>query len=73
MLGRTVNEAASFRFLHSYLYEPQPATGQYWFSDNVWHDAKAELPWASDLNKLYDQRRRARGPADADAVPDLRG
>ena len=55
MLGRTVNEAASFRFLHSYLYEPRPATGQYWFSDNVWHDAKAELPWASDLNKLYNQ------------------
>src|SRR5688572_25511724 len=55
MLGRTVNQATSFRFLHSYLYEPQPATGQYWFSDNVWHDAKAELPWASDLNKLYNQ------------------
>ena len=55
MLGRTVNEATSFRFLHSYLYEPYPATGQYWFSDNVWHDAKAELPWASDLNKLYNQ------------------
>ena len=55
MLGRTVNEATSFRFLHSYLYEPQPATGQYWFSDNVWHDAKAELPWASDLKKLYNQ------------------
>ena len=55
MLGRTVNQATSFRFLHSYLYEPQPATGQYWFSDNVWHDAKAELPWASDLSKLYNQ------------------
>src|SRR5829696_2844530 len=55
MLGRTVNQATSFRFLHSYLYEPYPATGQYWFSDNVWHDAKAELPWASDLSKLYNQ------------------
>ncbi|HXH35705.1 MAG TPA: hypothetical protein VNJ54_15085, partial [Plantibacter sp.] len=55
MFARTVNEAASFRFLHSYLYEPQPATGQYWFSDNVWHDAKAEVPWASDLSKLYNQ------------------
>lgn len=55
MLGRTVGQAASFRFLHSYLYEPHPSTGQYWFSDNVWHDAKAELPWASDLSKLYDQ------------------
>jgi hypothetical protein len=55
MLARTVNEATSFRFLHSYLYEPYPATGQYWFSDNVWHDAKAELPWASDLKKLYNQ------------------
>ena len=49
-----------------------PATGQYWFSDNVWHDAKAELPWASDLNKLYNQERRPRRPADADAVPHLR-
>jgi hypothetical protein len=55
MIGRTIGQAASFRFLHSYLYEPQPATGKYWFSDNVWHDAKAELPWASDLSKLYDQ------------------
>lgn len=55
MLGRTVGQAASFRFLHSYLYEPHPSTGQYWFSDNVWHDAKAEVPWASDLSKLYDQ------------------
>jgi len=55
MLGRTVGEAASFRFLHSYLYEPYPSTGQYWFSDNVWADAKAELPWASDLSKLYNQ------------------
>jgi len=35
MLGRSVNQATSFRFLHSYLYEPWPATGQYWLSDNV--------------------------------------
>ena len=55
MLARSVNQAASFRFLHSYLYEPHPQTGRYWFSDNVWHDAKAELPWASDLSRLYDQ------------------
>ena len=55
MLARTVNQATSFRFLHSYLYEPHPATGRYWFSDNVWHDANAELPWASDLSKLYNQ------------------
>jgi hypothetical protein len=55
MIARTVNQAASFRFLHSYLYEPHPATGRYWFSDNVWHDANAELPWASDLNRLYNQ------------------
>jgi hypothetical protein len=54
-IARTVNQAASFRFLHSYLYEPFPATGRYWFSDNVWHDANAELPWASDLTKLYNQ------------------
>ncbi|MGH3102917.1 MAG: PPC domain-containing protein [Gaiellaceae bacterium] len=55
VIGRTVGQAASFRFMHSYLYEPQPATGQYWFSDNVWHDANAELPWASDLSRLYNQ------------------
>lgn len=55
MLGRTVGQAISFRFLASYLYEPYPSTGQYWFSDNVWADAKAELPWASDLSKLYNQ------------------
>jgi hypothetical protein len=55
MIARTVNQATSFRFLHSYLYEPHPATGRYWFSDNVWHDANAELPWASDLTKLYNQ------------------
>jgi hypothetical protein len=55
MIGRTVGQAASFRFLHSYLYEPFPATGRYWFSDNVWHDANAQLPWASDLTKLYNQ------------------
>jgi hypothetical protein len=54
-IARTVNQAASFRFLHSYLYEPHPSTGRYWFSDNVWHDANADLPWASDLNKLYNQ------------------
>jgi hypothetical protein len=55
MVARTVNQATSFRFLHSYLYEPYPSTGRYWFSDNVWHDANAELPWASDLSKLYNQ------------------
>ncbi len=55
MIARTVNQATSFRFLHSYLYEPHPSTGRYWFSDNVWHDANAELPWASDLSRLYNQ------------------
>jgi hypothetical protein len=33
MLGRSVNQATSFRFLHLYLYEPWPATGQYWLSE----------------------------------------
>jgi len=54
MLGREVVEAASFRFEHSYLYEPRPETGQYWISDNIWHDKYAEVPWASDLTKLYN-------------------
>ncbi|MDQ3668814.1 MAG: PPC domain-containing protein [Actinomycetota bacterium] len=61
MLGRTVNQATSFRFLHSYLYEPWPGTGQYYLSDNVWHDTHAEVPWPSDLTKLYDQATVIRG------------
>jgi hypothetical protein len=60
-LGRTVGQAASFRFLHSYLYEPYPGTGKFHLSDNVWHDAKAEAPWASDLTQLYDQQTAITG------------
>jgi hypothetical protein len=60
-LGRTVGQAASFRFLHSYLYEPYPGTGKFHLSDNVWHDKWAEQPWASDLTKLYDQETAIRG------------
>jgi hypothetical protein len=56
MLGRFANEAASFRFLHSYLYEPRPQTGRYYLASNVWHDLKAEAPWASDLTKLWNQQ-----------------
>jgi hypothetical protein len=54
-LARFVVQAASHRFLHSYLYEPRPATGKYYLSSNVWHDAKAEVPWASDLRKLWKE------------------
>jgi hypothetical protein len=61
MLGRTVNQAVSFRFLHSYLYEPWPGTGKYHLADNVWHDTFAEAPFASDLTKLYDQETAIRG------------
>ncbi|MBA3364481.1 MAG: PPC domain-containing protein [Actinobacteria bacterium] len=61
MLGRTVNQATSFRFLHSYLYEPWPGTGQFWMSDNVLHDKFAEVPWPSDLTKLYDQATAIKG------------
>jgi hypothetical protein len=61
MLGRTVNQAVSFRFLHSYLYEPWPGTGQFYLSDNVWHDKFADVPWPSDLTKLYDQGTVIRG------------
>lgn len=53
-VGRFVNEAASYRFAHSYLYEPRPQTGRYYLSSNIWHDGKAALPWPSDLTKLYD-------------------
>ncbi|HUF83441.1 MAG TPA: PPC domain-containing protein, partial [Acidimicrobiia bacterium] len=61
MLGRTVNQAVSFRFLHSYLYEPWPGTGKFHLADNVWHDMFAEAPFASDLTKLYDQETVIRG------------
>jgi hypothetical protein len=54
-LARFAGEAVSFRFLHSYLYEPRPQTGKYFLSSNIWHDQKAELPWPSDLTKLYNE------------------
>src|SRR4051812_6571370 len=56
VLARTVVEAASYRFEHSYLYEPYPSTGQYYMSNNVWDDKFADVPWASDLTKLFDQQ-----------------
>lgn len=55
MLARTTNQAVNFRFFHSYLYEPRPGTGSFYLSDNVWHDANSELPFPTDLSKLYDQ------------------
>jgi hypothetical protein len=54
-LARFADEAVSYRFLHSYLYEPRPQTGRYFLSSNIWHDAKADAPWASDLTKLFNQ------------------
>jgi hypothetical protein len=54
-LARFTVEAASFRFFHSYLYEPRPQVGRYWLSSNIWHDLKAEAVWPTDLTKLYDQ------------------
>ena len=60
-LGRAVGQAGSFRFLHSYLYEPWPGTGKFYLSDNVWHDLHAEAPFASDLSKLYDQATVIKG------------
>jgi hypothetical protein len=54
-IARFAVEAASFRFFHSYLYEPRPQTGRYWLSSNIWHDLKAEALWPSDLTKLYNQ------------------
>ena len=53
-LARLVTEAASYKFLHSYLYEPWPATGRFWLAANIWHDAKAATPFPSDLKKLYN-------------------
>jgi hypothetical protein len=54
-LGRFVVEATSYRFFHSYLYEPRPSVGRYFLSSNIWHDSYADLPWPSDLAKLYNQ------------------
>ena len=53
-LARLVTESASFRFLHSYLYEPWPATGRFWLAANIWHDLNAKVPFPSDLTKLYN-------------------
>ena len=54
-LGRFVIEAASYRFMHSYLYEPRPSVGRYYLSNNIWRDAFSTAPWATDLTKLFDQ------------------
>jgi hypothetical protein len=54
-LGRFVVEAASYRFLHSYLYEPRPSVGRYYLSSNIWRDAYSTAPWATDLTKLFNQ------------------
>jgi hypothetical protein len=62
-LGRTVQDAVSYRFEHSFLYEPWPSTGQYYMSNNVWHDKFAEVPWPSDLTKLFNQQAVLNGLA----------
>jgi hypothetical protein len=54
-LGRFVVDAASYRFFHSYLYEPRPSVGRYFLSSNIWHDSYANEPFLSDLQRLYDQ------------------
>lgn len=60
MMGRAVNQAINFRFFAAYLYEPRPATGRFYLSDNVWHDQKA-VAFPSDLEKLYDQETAMEG------------
>ncbi|HEY1366011.1 MAG TPA: hypothetical protein VGF23_02815 [Gaiellaceae bacterium] len=55
-LGRFVNDAASYRFLHSYLYEPRPSVGRYYLSSNIWRDSFSTAPWATDLTKLFNQQ-----------------
>src|SRR4051812_47050102 len=54
-LGRFVVDAASYRFLHSSLYEPRPSVGRYYLSSNIWRDAYSTAPWSTDLTKLYNQ------------------
>jgi hypothetical protein len=60
-LGRFVVDAASFRFLHSYLYEPRPSVGRYYLSSNIWRDAYSTAPWATDLTKLFNQDKVLEG------------
>src|SRR5262249_9158105 len=55
-LARFVNDAASYRFLHSYLYEPRPSVGRYYLSSNIWRDSFSTAPWATDLTKLFNQQ-----------------
>jgi hypothetical protein len=54
-LGRFVVEATSYRFLHSYLYEPRPSVGRYYLSSNIWRDSYSTAPWGTDLTKLFNQ------------------
>ncbi|HSS81343.1 MAG TPA: hypothetical protein VLK24_09115 [Gaiellaceae bacterium] len=54
-IGRFINDAASYRFLHSYLYEPRPSVGRYYLSSNIWRDSFSTAPWATDLTKLFNQ------------------
>jgi len=54
-LSRFVVEATSYRFLHSYLYEPRPSVGRYYLSSNIWRDSFSTAPWATDLTKLFNQ------------------
>jgi hypothetical protein len=54
-LGRFVNDAASYRFFHSYLYEPRPSVGRYYLSSNIWRDSFSTAPWSTDLTKLFNQ------------------
>ncbi|HEY3543600.1 MAG TPA: hypothetical protein VGK79_13770 [Gaiellaceae bacterium] len=54
-LQRFVVEATSYRFLHSYLYEPRPSVGRYYLSSNIWRDSYSTAPWGTDLTKLFDQ------------------
>ncbi len=61
MIARSLNQAVSFRFFHSYLYEPRPGTGRFFLSDNVWHDQQAELLFPSELERLYDQETAIEG------------
>jgi hypothetical protein len=56
-LGRFVNDAASYRFFHSYLYEPRPSVGRYYLSSNIWRDSFSTAPWGTDLTKLFDQQK----------------
>ena len=73
MLGRTVERGRVVPVPALVPLRAAPGHRQYWFSDNVWHDAKAELPWASDLRSSTTRTSSSPGLRTLTPYLDLRG